>query len=71
MATKLIKYGFVDGVTNKNGRSINWLRFDFTFQTVDGNEYTVSAFPRNTALVARLIGLEDKEIQHDSKIRNK
>lgn len=71
MATKLIKYGFVEGVTNKNGRQYNWLRFDFTFQTVDGQEYTVSAFPRNTQLVSRLIGLEDKEIVHDTTIRNK
>lgn len=71
MATKLTKYGFVEGTTNKNGRTYNWLRFDFTFETVDGSEYTVSAFPRNTQLVARLIGLEDKEIQHDTTIRNK
>ena len=71
MATKLKKYGFTEGKTQKNGVVYDWLRFDFVFQTIDGQELTVSAFPRNSKMIARLIGLDESEIVHDPNIRQK
>lgn len=71
MASKLKGYRFVRGSSPSKkipGQMVEWIRWDFIFQTVDGGEIAVSAFPKNAGMLARLIGREDSEIIDQSEL---
>lgn len=71
MASKLKQYYVKKGKTEKNGRIIEWTGFYFVFIDVNGKERQITAFPRNSDMLADLLGFDESEIVRDDVVRHK